>query len=244
MLDSVRSKTTVLGLVWILILVFVYVSYLLFPSRFGNYANFLMVFSTVMLAALTSFQVVVSREQTNLLASPVIDAVGRLTRNGYEIEIEIANVGNYVARKPQIIVDVETTDRIFRYYCVLFPSLPSRSYYFTYGRIIKIKPKFEWRSKNELKDNIPRVPDIVDLPTLIKRLRSESVDQVSIRATFIAKNHKPVTLFEEVRSLDKPCITITIFPKYKMLLQKLQRKISRKQVIEYRNQYRFEIRSL
>ena len=242
-----KSRTTVVGLAWILILISVYTSYLLFPDRFGNYANFLLVFFTVMLAALTSFQAIASGEQTNLLASPVIDAVGRLNPSTPEIEIEIANVGNYVAHKPQIIVDVETKDRIFRYSCEIFPSLPSRSSYHTYGNSAKIKPKFEWRSKeNKPKEsNIGvRVIDVVDLPTLLKRLQSESVKQVSIRATFIAENHKPVTLFEEVRSLGKPCVTITVFPRYRMFLQRLRRKISRKQVIVYRDRCRFEIRSL
>ncbi len=216
---------------WAIIYICVVISYLMFKI---GISKVLMIFITALLAALTSLQIVALEEQTNLLASPVIDVVGRLTPNTYEIEIEIANVGNYVARKPQIIVDVETKDRIFRYYCVLFPSLPSRSYYCMSENIIKIKPKFKLGYR-EL--------DIVDLLTLIKRLQSESVAQVSIRAIFVAKNHKPVTLFEEVRSLDKSHITIVIFPKYKFL-QKIKRKILRKQVIEYWDQRRFEIRSL
>jgi len=244
-----RLRTALLLLVisiWILPTLVVTAIYYKNPNVFGNYGNFLLVIFTIALVGASIMQAVTLFAQTKLIASPIVDAIARLTSDA-ELEMEIANVGNYVARNPQIIVDIEVKDRIFRYNCKVFPSLPPRSYYESYVGIVRIKPKFEWRSKDDKsKMDSVRAIDLVDLPTLLKRLQSESVEQISIRVTFIAENHEPITALGAVRSLGKPCVTITVLSRsrFKMLLRKLQRKISRKQVIEYRDQCKFEIQSL
>ena len=148
-----RTLLFLLIILWIIPISIMVSIYRLNPHTFGNYENFLQALFTLFLAIVGIMQFITLFAQTKLIASPIIDATSHLNLDTFKIEMKIANVGNYVAYKPQLVVDVETKDRIFRYSCRIFPSLPPKSSYCSSEdsdpekinpETIVIRPKFGW----------------------------------------------------------------------------------------------------
>ena len=136
-------------------------------------------------------QTQILRNQTKLLTSPIIDANARIKEDG-KIRFQIANVGNYAAKNPKIVVEIDTPNTVYRYICNIFPSLPPKSLY-TSGvshNYFEIKPFF-WIPKSE---NTKKSGNILELMDYLCKIGYGEYN-VRIMIYLQASNHETVKLF-------------------------------------------------
>ncbi|WP_144060514.1 hypothetical protein [Archaeoglobus sulfaticallidus] len=103
----------------------------------------------MLLVGIVLVQALLQRKQTKIMSEPIIDANALFI--GEEIKLWVVNVGNFVAKDPKLIVEVNSPTTTYKYICHLFPSLPPLSIYKPLGANeieLKIKPLF-WANESE-----------------------------------------------------------------------------------------------